>query len=65
MLRLSRRAALAFALYVALLLAVLIAGFLATAVGVWAAILWGVTLLAGLVFYFRRRAEGGDRSPSA
>jgi hypothetical protein len=60
MLRLSRRAGLTFVYYVALLLAVLIAGFLASAVGTWASILWGVTLLAGLVLNRRRavRANG-------
>lgn len=65
MLRLSRRAGLLFASYAAILLAVLIAGFLASAVGVWAAILWGVALLAGLALYARRRTGREEGGPSA
>jgi hypothetical protein len=57
MLRLTRRAGLLFATYAGLLLAVLIAGFLATALGIWGAITWGVVLLTGLVLYIRRRGR--------
>ena len=57
MLRLTRRAALLFAANAGLLLAVVAAGFLASAVGIWAAILWGVALLAGLALYGRRRFQ--------
>jgi hypothetical protein len=53
MLRLTRRAALLFAAYASLLLAVVIAGFLGSAVGIWASILWGVVVLAGLGLYLR------------
>jgi len=60
MLRLTRRAALLFAAYVTLLLAVVVAGFLASAVGVWAAILWGVAILAGLALYLRQRQRPPD-----
>jgi hypothetical protein len=38
-----------------MLLPVVAAGFLATAVGIWAAILWGLALLAGLALYVRQR----------
>ncbi|HEU4738590.1 MAG TPA: hypothetical protein VFS54_05850 [Solirubrobacterales bacterium] len=57
MLRLTRRAALLFAAYTGLLLAVVAAGFLAGAIGIWAAILWGVVLVAGLGLYGRRRLQ--------
>jgi hypothetical protein len=55
--RLTRRAALLLGAYASLPLAALVAGFLASAVGAWAAILWGVAILAGLAFYERRRLE--------
>jgi hypothetical protein len=55
MLRLARRSGLILALYVALLLAVVVAGFLGGAVGIWAAVLWGAVVLGGLVLYARRR----------
>ena len=57
MLRLTRRAALLFGAYVSLLLAVVMAGFLAGAVGLWAAILWGAAVLAALALYGRRRLQ--------
>jgi hypothetical protein len=41
--------------YAALLLAVVIAGFIGHAVGISASILWGAVLIAGLVLYGRRR----------
>jgi Flp pilus assembly protein TadB len=44
-----------FGSYAALLLAVVIAGFLGSAVGIWASVLWGAVLIAGLVLYGRRR----------
>jgi hypothetical protein len=53
--RLGRRAILVFGIYVALLLAGVIAGFIGHAVGIWAAILWGAVVIAGLVLYGRRR----------
>jgi Flp pilus assembly protein TadB len=61
MLRLTRGAGLLLAAYLALLLAVVIAGFLAAAVGLWAAVLWGVVLVAGLALYVRdsRRSAHG------
>jgi hypothetical protein len=40
----------------ALLVAVVIAGFLAGALGLWAAILWAVVLVAGIGILIRRRA---------
>jgi hypothetical protein len=57
MLRLTRRAALLFGVYASPLLAVVVAGFLAGAVGIWAAILWGVAILAGLALYGRQRLQ--------
>jgi len=55
MLRLTRRTGLLLVIYVSPLLVALIAGFLAAAVGLWAAILWGVVLVAGLALYIRNR----------
>jgi hypothetical protein len=57
MLRLTRRAGLLLAAYICLLLAVVAAGFLAAAVGVWAAVLWGAALIAGLALYVRKRRQ--------
>jgi hypothetical protein len=37
-----------FGIYTAVLLAVVIAGFIGQAVGIWAAILWGVAILTGV-----------------
>jgi len=62
MLRLARRAFLLFGTYACLLLAVVVAGFLGNAIGIWAAILWGAAILAGGVIYGRRRA---DQSPGS
>ena len=53
--RLGRRALLLFGVYTAVILAVVIAGFLGGAVGIWASVLWGAVLLGGLVLYLRRR----------
>ncbi|MBA3834098.1 MAG: hypothetical protein H0X34_19855 [Chthoniobacterales bacterium] len=55
--RLARRAILAFGIYAALLLAVVIAGFIGQAVGIWAAVLWVVVVIAAVVLYVRRRRE--------
>ena len=52
--RLGRRALLLFGAYTAVILAVVIAGFLGGAVGIWASVLWGAVLLGGLVLYLRR-----------
>lgn len=56
-LRLFRRALLLFGAYVALLAMVVVAGFLGGAVGIWASILWGAGVLAGIVIYGRRRLQ--------
>lgn len=56
--RLARRALLLFAAYATVLAAVVVAGFLGQAVGIWASVLWGVGLLAGLALYARRRLKG-------
>jgi hypothetical protein len=53
--RLTRRTALLLTSYLALLLATIMAGFLATAVGVWAAILWGVVVVAAVAWFGRQR----------
>lgn len=52
--RLGRRALVLFGAYTVVILAVVIAGFLGGAVGIWA-VLWGAVLLGGLVLYLRRR----------
>jgi hypothetical protein len=57
MLRLARRSALLFGAYASLLLAVVVAGFLGGALGIWAAVLWGIALLAGLALYLRQRFQ--------
>lgn len=57
MLRLTRRAALLFAAYSSLLLAIVIAGFLGSAIGIWASILWGAVVLAGLALYVRAQSR--------
>ena len=57
MLRLTRRAGLLFLAYTALLLAVVVAGFLGAAVGIWASVLWGVAVLAGIALYMRQRGQ--------
>jgi hypothetical protein len=46
---------LVFGSYAALLLAVVIAGFIGHAIGIWASALWGAVLIGGLVLYGRRR----------
>jgi len=53
--RLGRKATLIFGSYAALLLAVVIAGFIGHAVGIWASVLWGAVLIGCLVLYGRRR----------
>lgn len=55
--RLGGRALLLFGAYTAVILAVVIAGFLSAAVGIWASVLWGAVLLGGLVLYLRRRSR--------
>jgi hypothetical protein len=57
MLRLTRRAALLFAAYSSLLLAVVIAGFLGSALGILASILWGAAILCGVGLYVRARSR--------
>lgn len=47
--RLARRALLLLGTYVTVLAAVVVAGFLAGALGIWAAILWGVGILTALL----------------
>jgi hypothetical protein len=55
--RLGGRAILLFGGYVAVILALVVAGFLGAAVGIWASVLWGVVLIGSLVFYLRRRTR--------
>jgi hypothetical protein len=50
-----RRAAQLFGGYVAVIAAVIVAGFLGTKFGIWAAILWGVILVAAVIAYLRQR----------
>jgi predicted MFS family arabinose efflux permease len=44
-----------FGFYAAVLLGIVIAGFIGQAVGTWAAVLWGVVAFAGIVLYQQRR----------
>jgi hypothetical protein len=53
--KLARRTVLLFAAYTALLAAVVVAGFQGQAVGIWASVLWGLGILAGLAIYGRKR----------
>jgi hypothetical protein len=53
--RLARRALFLFGGYTAVLAAVVVAGFLYGALGIWASILWGVGILGGLALYGRKR----------
>lgn len=52
---LARRALLGFAVYASVPAAVIVAGFLYAALGLWATILWGLVILAGLALYARKR----------
>jgi hypothetical protein len=61
--RLGRRAILLFGAYAALLLAVVVAGFIGKAIGVWAAVLWGAVVIAGVVLYGRRRLRRPQVDP--
>jgi hypothetical protein len=56
MTRLAGRALRLFAAYTALLLVVLVAGFIGQRVGIWASVLWGILVLAAVVLHLRRRA---------
>jgi hypothetical protein len=53
--RLLGRAARLFLAYSAVILAVIVAGFLGGAVGIWASILWGLMLVSGIALYRRRQ----------
>lgn len=53
--KLSRKALLLCGIYAAVLVAMVIAGFLAAAVGIWAAILWGIGIFIGLALVARGR----------
>jgi hypothetical protein len=66
LLRLARKALLLFGIYATALAAVVVAGFLGGAIGIWASILWGVVVLAGVTLYARRRVirRRLDRQPS-
>jgi hypothetical protein len=53
--RVLRRAIRLFIGYFAVLAAVVIAGFLGQAIGLWAAVLWGLSLIAAVAIYARRK----------
>jgi hypothetical protein len=55
--RLAGRAILLFGGYLAVILALIVAGFLGATIGIWASVLWGVALIGGLGFYLRRRTR--------
>lgn len=64
--RLFRKALLLLGTYVAVIVAVIVAGFLGEALGIWASILWGAGVLAGVVYGRRRHAHTAldSHSPS-
>lgn len=53
--RLTRKAILVIGAYIALLLAVLIAGFIAQTIGIWASVIWGAAIITAFILYSRRR----------
>ena len=53
--RLLGRTILAFGAYTAVLLAVVIAGFLSQAIGIWASVLWGAMIIVGVLLFGRMR----------
>ena len=55
MLSLFRKALMWLGFYATVLAAILVTGFLGSAIGTWAAILWGVGVFVGLVLHGRRR----------
>jgi hypothetical protein len=55
--RLGYRALQLFGAYAAFILASLIAGFLGSAVGIWAMVVWIATLVVGAVWLLRRRSR--------
>jgi hypothetical protein len=59
--RLARKALLLFGIYATLLAAVVVAGFLGQAVGIWAAILWGAGIVIGVTLVVRQRIQGRRR----
>lgn len=61
--QLSRKALLLFGIYATILAAVVVAGFLAQAVGIWASILWGVGVLIGIAMVGRQRLQGRREIP--
>jgi hypothetical protein len=58
--RLLGRALLLFAAYTGLLLAMVIAGYLSAAIGIWAAALWGIALIAVGAGLVRHRLASGS-----
>lgn len=55
MVRLLRRAIALFTGYIAVMGAVVVAGFFAAAVGLWASVLWAVVVVGSVIVYLRRR----------
>lgn len=58
MFRLTRKALLLLGIYATILGAIVVAGFLGAAVGIWASILWGVGILIGAAVVGRQRLQG-------
>ena len=54
--RLGFRAVQVFAAYAAVIAAVVVAGFLSSAVSIWASILWGCGLVLAIAIYAKGRA---------
>jgi hypothetical protein len=58
--RLARKALLLFGIYATILAAVVVAGFLGRAVGIWPAILWGMGIIIGLALVARQRIQSAS-----
>jgi Flp pilus assembly protein TadB len=55
--RLGYRALQLLGAYAAFILASIVAGFLGSAVGIWATVVWIVVLILGVIWLVRRRRE--------
>jgi hypothetical protein len=62
MLRLLRRAGWLLLCYVGVIVAVVAAGFFGGKFGIWASVLWGMVVIAGVAVFIRRRAASRPRS---
>lgn len=56
--RLLARSFWLLSIYLAIALAVVVAGFLGGAIGIWATVLWSAAVIVAFVLVMRRRADG-------